>query len=350
MLYNKNSAKQLQNPLAWRILIIAAGWLVFISGLHFWLNIDTGHRKVVRMGYMPVITNLAAPILDHATRKGDGVRFEALKFSSFADLGEALRNGDVQAAFMIAPLSIILRQQGEDVKVVYIGNRHESTLVARKDLGIKKLEDLAGRTVAVPMRYSGHNISIRQEMERHSLAGQINIVEMNPPDMASAVTSGSLDAYYVGEPYAVQAIKSGDAEVVLYAEDVWKGFICNLVLVRQAFIENDPGIVRMMVQGAARSGFWAQKNTRAAAKIVSRYWNQEAELIEYALTTPENRIVYDQFTPKTEEMQYIADQMVRFKLIRHNDIEGLVDDRFAKEAYVSNVTDFESIILISRSK
>lgn len=344
MRYDNTLPKRPYIPPAWRVFIIAAGWLIFISALHFWLNIDTGTRRVIQMGYMPVITNLAAPILDEATRKGDGVRFKALKFSSFADMGESLRNGDIQAAFMIAPLSIVLRHQGEDVKVVYIGNRHESTLVARKELGIKKLGDLAGRTVAVPMRYSGHNISIRQEMERHTLAGQINIVEMNPPDMASAITSGSLDAYYVGEPFAVQTIKSGDAEVVLYAEDVWEGFICNLMLVRQAFIENDPEIVKMMVQGAARSGFWAQKNTREAAKIASRYWNQDAALIEYALTTPENRIVYDQFTPKIKEMQYIADQMKHFKLIRHNDIEGLVDDRFAEAACVSNVTNFESIL------
>ena len=60
------------------------------------------------MGYMPVITNLASPLLDYATRDGDGVRFRALKFASFAEMAEALRNNQIQAAFMIAPLSIVL--------------------------------------------------------------------------------------------------------------------------------------------------------------------------------------------------------------------------------------------------
>lgn len=301
------------------------------------------------MGYMPVVTNLASPLLDYATRGGNGVRFKALKFASFAEMAEALRNDQIQAAFMIAPLSIVLRQQGEDVKIIYIGNRHESTLVVRKNLNAKHLTDLSGKTLAVPMRYSGHNLSILQLMEATGLAGQIHVVEMNPPDMASALAAGSLDAYYVGEPFAAQTLKSGDANLLSYVEDVWPNFICNLVLVRQAFIEKDPDMVRMLVQGAARSGIWAENNPGEAARIASRYWNQPVELVEYALTTPKKRIVYDKFIPKQEEMQYMADLMVRFNLINNSDISGLIDDHFAMSADLSGITNFASIFRPSRS-
>ena len=296
------------------------------------------------MGYMPVITNLASPLLDYATRDGDGVRFRALKFSSFAEMAEALRNHQIQAAFMIAPLSIVLRQQGEDVKIIYIGNRHESTLVSAKDRNLKGLNDLSGKTIAVPMRYSGHNLSILKLMEERGLAGKINIVEMNPPDMASALASGALDAYYVGEPFAAQTLRSGDASLIHYVEDVWKYFICNLVLVRQDFIENDPEIVQMLVQGAARSGIWARENPYTAARIVSEYWNQPFDLVAYALTTPEKRIVYDRFIPKREEMQHMADLMMRFKLIEHNEISGLIEDSFAKAVDLRGISDIASIL------
>ena len=296
------------------------------------------------MGYMPVITNLASPLLDYATRDGDGVRFRALKFSSFAEMAEALRNHQIQVAFMIAPLSIVLRQQGENVKIIYIGNRHESTLVSAKDLNLRRLNDLSGKTIAVPMRYSGHNLSILQLMEERGLAGKINIVEMNPPDMASALASGALDAYYVGEPFAAQTLRSGDARLIHYVEDVWKYFICNLVLVRQDFIENDPEIVQMLVQGAARSGIWARENPHTAARIASEYWNQPFDLVKYALTTPEKRIVYDRFIPKREEMQHLANLMMRFKLIEHNKISGLIEDSFAKTVDLSGITDIASIL------
>jgi len=323
-------------------------WLVFISYMHFLLNTEHSERKILSLGYMPVITNLAAPILDHASRNSGDIRYKAIKYSSFAEMAESLRNGQIEAAFMIAPLSIVLRQQGEDVRVVYIGNRHESTFVARKALNVKSLNDLIGKTVAVPMRYSGHNISVLKLIEEKGLTGRINVVEMNPPDMAAALSTGSLDAYYVGEPFAAQTLKSGDADLVHYVEDVWPGFMCNLVVVRQDFIDENPELVRNFVQGAVRSGLWAKKNRKEAIKIAVDYWNQSESLVKYAMTTPADRIVYNQYVPVEKEFQYMADLMKQLNLLESSNITGLVDDQFAKNAYLDKISTLESVISIKR--
>lgn len=301
------------------------------------------------MGYMPVITNLAAPILDSVSKNEGDIRYRAVKFSSFAEMAESLRHGQIDVAFMIAPLSIVLRQQGEDVKVVYIGNRHESTLVARKELKVKTLGDLEGKTLAVPMRYSGHNLSILQLIDEKGLRGKIKVVEMNPPDMASALSTGSLDAYFVGEPFAAQTLKSGDAQLVNYVEDVWPGFICNLVVVRQDFIDKQPEVVQQMVQSAIRSGLWAQQNKKKAIEIAAQYWNQSEGLVEYAMTTPENRIVYDRYVPVIDELQYMADLLVKFNMLDSNDVKGLIDDRFARAARTDNISSEKSILEFSNN-
>ena len=331
--------------LAWRTALIAPLWLVLIAAMHMQLNMaeDMG-RKQITMGYMPVLTNLASPLLDYTSKQGDGIRFRSLKFDSFAEMAGALRNGQIDAAFIIAPLAIELRQQGEDVKVVYIGNRHESTLVARKDLTVNSINDLVGKTVAVPMRFSGHYLSILQLIENNGLEGRINVVEMNPPDMAAALATGSLDAYYVGEPFAASTLRSGDATLVHYVEDVWDGFICNLVLVRQELIDKDPEAVKALVDGAARSGMWAQKNTREAAEIASKYWRQSVDLVEYAMSTPDDRIQFNRFIPNEEEMQHMADLMQHFGLIDSNDISGLVDDSFARNADLQDIKGLETIM------
>jgi NitT/TauT family transport system substrate-binding protein len=326
------------------ITFFAVGWLIFISTLHYSLNVDHANVKVIRMGYMPVISNLACPLLDYASHKNNDLWFRAIKFSSFAEMAEALRNNDIHVAFIIAPLAVLLHQQGEDVKVIYIGNRHESTLVADKSLNIKKFTDLAGKIVAVPNRYSGHNLSMLELIERHQMDGQIKVVEMNPSDMASALMTGALSAYYVGEPFAAGTVKSGNAEIVLYAEETWPGFICNLMLVQGDFIQNDPVAVNKLVAGAVRSGIWAMQNPEETAKIVSKYWNQSEEFIEYVLTHPENRIVYDHYVPIAGELQYIADLMKRFDLSGSNDISGLVDDRFSTIVSIQNITSFDSIM------
>ena len=328
----------------WFRIWAIVGWLVVISFAHYWLNFDHGAKRYVKMGYMPVITNLAAPLLDYTSRDNEDIRFKGLKFASFAEMAESLRNGDIQVAFMIAPLSVVLRQQGEDVRVIMIGNRHESTFVANSALNVKSLADLKGKTVAVPMRYSGHNLSILKMVSDAGLLGEINIVEMNPPDMAAAMSTNSLDAYYVGEPFAAQTLKSGDSSLVNYVEEEWPRFMCNLVVVKQSFIDNNPELVRSMVQSAARAGIWASNNTEKAAKIASQYWNMPEELVYYAMTTPENRIQYDMFVPVEKEFQEMADLMLRFDLVEKADINGLIEDKFALEANLEGVTDLESIV------
>jgi len=345
MLFNDEIyISRLRHSGGFRVAVIALLWLVLIASAHFKLNKENLGRKQITMGYMPVITNLASPILDYATKDGDGIRFKALKFSSFAEMAESLRNGQIDAAFIIAPLAVELRQQGEDVKVVYIGNRHESTLVARKELSVNSIRDLVGKTVAVPMRYSGHNLSILQLIENNGLEGRINVVEMNPPDMAAALAAGALDAYYVGEPFAATTLKSGDAALVHYVEDVWPDFICNLVLVRQDWIDNDPAAVELLVESAARSGIWAQNNPDKAAKIASQYWNQSFDLVKYAMSTPNDRIQFNKFVPDEQEMQYMANLMQHFGLIEFSNISGLIDDKFARNADLQNVGGLESIL------
>ena len=132
--------------------------------------------------------------------------------------------------------------------------------------------------------------------------------------------------------------------MVYYVEAVWPNFICNLTLVKQKLIQEEPAVVKLLVEGAARSGVWAARNTPAAAKIAAQYWNQPPELVEYALSTPPNRIRYDQFVPRQEEMQRMADLMVHFNLLTSNDITGLVEDQFAKAANLDEVTDVGSIL------
>ncbi len=332
-------------PLQWRITIGMLLWLFLISVTHYLLNSNTGDRRIVTMGYMPVFTNLAAPLLDYASKEGKDVRFKGMKFSSFAEMAEALRNDQIDVAFIIAPLSIVLRQQGNDVKIVYIGNRHESTFVTRKNLHVDRIEDLIGKEIAVPMRYSGHNLSVMQLIEQKGLKDSINVVEMNPPDMASALSTGSLDAYFVGEPFAAQTLKSGDAELLHYGEDLWDGFICNLVIVKQDLIEDDPEIVKLMVQGAARSGIWANENKIQAAEIASEYWNQSLELVKYVFETSADRIVYDRYKPEESEIQEIADLMQHFGMVENNNIDGLVDDSFAKNINMEGLSAEASSIL-----
>jgi NitT/TauT family transport system substrate-binding protein len=217
-------------------------------------------------------------------------------------------------------------------------------MVVRKDLAVSSVTDLAGHTVAVPMRYSGHNLAMLEMAANAGIGDQIKIVEMNPPDMASALAAGSLDAYFVGEPFAAQTLKYGASKLFFYVEKIWPDFICNLLLVKQSYIDAYPERVQLLVEGAARSGIWALSHIPQAVQIASKYWGQPADVVEYALTTPKNRIVFNRFLPSEEELNKMAKMMVTFGLTEKDDVKGLVADRFAKRVDLTNIDDAGSVL------
>jgi len=127
-------------------------------------------------------------------------------------------------------------------------------------------------------------------------------------------------------------------------ESVWPGFICNLLLVKQSYIDAHPDRVQALVESAARSGIWAQGNVAQAAWIASKYWGQPVDLVEYALTTPDHRIVYDRFVPSETELRDLAKMMVTYGLAEKDAVGDLVVDRFAKQADLTHIQGFDSIL------
>jgi len=66
--------------------------------------------------------------------------------------------------------------------------------------------------------------------------------------------------------------------------------------------------------------------------------------VKYALETPENRIVFDNYIPIEKELQNMADLMVRFKLIETGAITGLVEDRFARGSRIDGIDGISTIL------
>ena len=328
-----------------RVGIPALLWLALIAGLHVRLNAESKSTDRVVMGYMPVITNLAAPLVD-AVSKESGVRFEAMKFGSFSEMGEAFRAGHIDAAFIIAPLAVALFQQGVPLKVVYIGNRHESTMVVRQECPWKSFSDVSGTfTVAVPIRYSGHLLALKRTLREKGLgADTIRLVEIPPPDMPAALASGGIDGYFVGEPFAGKSLANGLARRFLNVEEIWPKFICNVMIVREELIRSHPEWVRKLVSRAARSGFWARSHSEEAARLAAGYWNQDPSLPLYVFSHPPDRFRFDLFVPVVSEFEEIVGEMVLDGLLPNRiDVTGMVDDRFARAVSVEEVATLKDI-------
>ena len=144
----------------------------------------TTAREALAVGFLPVTCHLTCPVTDYATRTSASTRFESQRFTDFPTVVETLKSGRLDATFMIAPLAMKLREQGVRVKIVYLGHRDGSTVMVRNDLAATSLKDLAGRTFAIPSKYSNQNLVIRKLMQDEGVdPATIRFVEMPPPDM-----------------------------------------------------------------------------------------------------------------------------------------------------------------------
>ena len=55
-------------------------------------------------------------------------------------------------------MAMALREQGVPIKIVYLGHRDGTAVMVHKDSQIFRMEDLRGKRVAVPNRYSNQRL------------------------------------------------------------------------------------------------------------------------------------------------------------------------------------------------
>ena len=315
-----------------RLTAITVGVLLGLTLAHKkpWKT-RTASAAELQVGYLPVTCHLTCPVTDYSTKTTTtGTRFLSQRFTEFPTVVEALKARKIDATFILAPLAMVLREQGVPIHIVYLGHRDGSTVIVPKNSTATSIRDLKGKTFARPSKFSNQYLVITKLMEDEGMKpDDINFVDMPPPDMPSALAAGSIDAYFIGEPYAAKAELAGTGRVLYYAKDIWPHFVSCVLVVRDELIRDHPEIVRDLVRGIAESGEWAERNRLAAAKLAAPYYRQDQKLLEFVLTQPPDRVSYRQLTPSDEDMRSIMTYAIKAGILKRPiDLSDLVDRRF----------------------
>ncbi len=302
-----------------RAVLWAGGWGTLITLSHFRLNLDTDTSRTqqgkgkakYRLGYLPVTCHLTCPVADYINRSlnGEGL-FEPIRFSGFPELKEAFLAGYTRATFILAPMAMALREQGIRVKIVYLGHRDGTAMMVHKDSLIFRIEDLKGKKVAVPNRFSNQRLLLFKALrERGMTISDVALAEMPPPDMPAALHTRAVDAITSGEPFMGQTELDGYGRILYLTKDVWPNFISCVLAVHEDLIKSERDAVQKLVDGIARSGMWLEKtmdHRMQAAQFVSRhYYNQNPRLLAHVLSKPPDRVKYTNLTPLRRDFEEI---------------------------------------------
>ncbi len=318
-----------------RLISITLAVLVTLTLLHKkpWQRSGSGNAEAAELmvGFLPVTCHLTCPVTDFASKTTTtGTKFNSQRFTEFPTVVEALKARKLDATFMLAPLAMVLREQGVPIHIVYLGHRDGSTVMVAKGSTATRLRDLKGKVFARPSKYSNQYLVITKLMEDEGMQpGDIEFIDLPPPDMPSALAAGAIDAYFIGEPHAAKAELNGTGRVLYHAKDIWPRFVSCVLVVRDELIAEHPEIVRDLVRGIAESGEWAERNRLAAARLAAPYFRQDQKLLEFVLTSPLDRVSYRHLTPTDEDLQQIMKYAIKAGILRKPiDLSDLVDRRF----------------------
>jgi len=328
--------------------MIVAGILVLLAGLVFFrtralekprphweedvhkANVPSA-RQTLEVGFLPVTCHLTCPVTDFASRTSTtGTAFDALRFTEFPPIVEALMTKKLQAGFVTVPIAMRMREQGAPVKVCVLGHRDGSQLMVRKDLEAKSMRDLIGRTIAIPSPFSNENFFVHKMLRDEGLqADQFEFVVLPPPDMVASLAVQAIDGFIVAEPFPAKSELDGTGRVLYYAKDVWPNYISCCLVVHEDLIRERREVVQDLVRGICESGEWTERNRLDAAKLVAPYFRQDEKLLAYVLTQPADRVTYRNLNPTDVELQKIMDMAVDLGFMKKKvPIEELMDRSF----------------------
>lgn len=130
-----------------------------------------------------------------------GVKVNWRSFDTGVAMSAAAAAGDVQ--FLISqgvPPFVTATSAGQDLKAIDIAVSYSDNdnCVARKDLEITKenaATELVGKKVGVPLGTAAHYGFLKQIEHFGLTAGQLQVVDLTPPDAAAAIAQGNIDVF-----------------------------------------------------------------------------------------------------------------------------------------------------------
>ncbi|KRA83352.1 ABC transporter substrate-binding protein [Altererythrobacter sp. Root672] len=304
------------------------------------------------VGGLAVTCNLTLPIACAAneaakpfgTRDAAQLAFGFSRYSGWPELKESLMSGDLQAAYMLAPLVMDLADKQVPVKIVSIGHRSGAVIMVHTDSPYRRFRDLAGKRIAIPSRFAVDFLFLRKMLANEGMTPQdVEIVEMAPADMPAALYVKGVDAYCTGEPFGAAAQSAGYARVLRMTRDEWPRYMCCVLTVREELIQANRPLVQNLVNYVLAAGAWLdgqRQNRDKAVEIAAkpRFFNQDPEILRFVMDRPSDRVTYGDLRIIPREFEELMQLAVEAgALSRPVPYANYVDESFARAARPASI-------------
>ncbi|MEH7113558.1 ABC transporter substrate-binding protein [Neobacillus niacini] len=203
-----------------------------------------------RIGYQ-VIPNaeLLAKAKNMFEEKFDGVKVKLLPFEAAVDVNTAMAAGEIDAGLIGSSSVASGIAQNLPYKVIWLHDviGDNEALAVKKDSGIKSIEDVVGKKIAVSFGSTTHYSLLSALKLKGIDENKVTILDMKPADMLAAWKQGQIDGGYVWYPTLGEMLSDGN--IILTSRDLAKDGIltADVGIASKDFIKKHPDVLKQYI-------------------------------------------------------------------------------------------------------
>lgn len=282
---------------------------------------ETANSKdTVKIAYLPITHSLAVLEEAEELENSTGLKVELVKYGSWPELLDALNTGKVDGAEVLIELAMKSKQEGIGIRAVALGHKDGNVIVVNKN--IKSVADLKGKKFAIPHRQSSHNILLNDALATGGLTiDDLEVVELAPTEMPSALAAGQIDGYCVAEPFGAKAVSLGVGQVLFKSEELWEDSLCCGLVLTDTFLNNRAADAKSFVESYKTAG--KNLTPQKAKEIAKKYLKSEDDVLDLSLKW----ISYDDLEITEDTYNTLVEKVKKY---------GLSDNPPAYDDFVKN--------------
>lgn len=279
---------------------------------------------------------------------------------SWNPVQKKLEKGEVDAAFILAPIAMDLFSFDVPIKLVLLAHKNGSIFVQKKVEADNKslLQAFKQKTFYIPHEMSIHHMISHMFLRGLGLQpgfrgrGEFDaFFEVVPPIQMPEylATNPEAGGFLVAEPLGTKAIAEGIADLMFLSGELWSNHPCCVVAMRDEIVNEYPDAVQEFVTMLVQAGQFIDQKPEIAAEIGVPFLDPNGKLglkkavLRDVLKETQGIKTNDLF-PVIEDLdriqRYMVTEMGIGTLI---DLEKFVDTRFAKIA-CQNKTSQKSVM------
>lgn len=237
--------------------------------------------NTVNIGFFPNITHAQALLAMDSGRLeeelGDSYEVEWTSFNAGPAEVEALVAGEIDIGY-IGPVPAINANVKTNGEISILSNACDAgaVLIKRADVDINSVQDLAGKTVAIPQVGNTQHLCLLSLLEENGLksteeGGDVTIVAVENSELQTMFDNGHVDAALPPEPWGSILERNCGAQVVLDYDGIMLSgnYPTAVVIARNEFMDSHPDVVEKFLGVHGEMTDYYNNNKDAAADVIN---------------------------------------------------------------------------------